>query len=77
MKIAGDLLCRVCLMLVGQEALRDKDQQLTKLLRERDLDRAEVTRAASQADRAEQLLDILTKDYEKVSVYILFNLITI
>ncbi|XP_044733668.1 CAP-Gly domain-containing linker protein 1-like [Chrysoperla carnea] len=48
-----------------QESIREKDQQISKLLRERDLDRSEVTRAASQADHAEQLLATLRKDYEK------------
>lgn len=38
------------------------------MLRERDLERAEVTRAASQADEAEQKLAKLKQEYEQVKI---------
>ncbi|KAF2904339.1 hypothetical protein ILUMI_01836 [Ignelater luminosus] len=47
-----------------QDVLREKQQHIEQLLKERDLERAEVTRAANQADDAEQKLTTLRSEYE-------------
>ncbi|XP_066997718.2 CAP-Gly domain-containing linker protein 1 isoform X3 [Anabrus simplex] len=49
----------------SQDALKDKDLQIEKLLKERDLERAEVTRAANQADEAEKKLLNIMKEFKK------------
>lgn len=49
--------------------MREKEAKIEQLLRERDLERAEVTRAANQADEAEQKLATLKKEYEQVFFY--------
>lgn len=67
MKLAGELVLRVCMLLLGQDVLREKQQHIEQLLKERDLERAEITRAASQADEAEQKLTTLTLEYNHVS----------
>ncbi|XP_076363143.1 uncharacterized protein LOC143253328 isoform X4 [Tachypleus tridentatus] len=48
-----------------QEALNEKEDHIEKLLRERDLERAEVARAASQADKAEQKLAALKIEHQR------------
>lgn len=83
MKIASELVLRVCMLLLGQDVLREKQQHIEQLLKERDLERAEITRAANQADDAEQKLSTLTLEYEQVIIYfinfvlvsIIFNLL--
>ncbi|XP_071446983.1 CAP-Gly domain-containing linker protein 1 isoform X4 [Hetaerina americana] len=47
-----------------QNTLRDKEQYIEQLLKERELERAEVTRAASQVDDAEQKLSNLKLEFE-------------
>jgi hypothetical protein len=46
--------------------LREKELHIEQLLKERDLERAEVTRAASQADDAEQKLVAYKQEFEQV-----------
>lgn len=46
--------------------LREKELHIEQLLKERDLERAEVTRAASQADDAEQKLTAYKQEFEQV-----------
>jgi len=46
--------------------LREKELHIEQLLKERDLERAEVTRAASQADDAEQKLAAYKQEFEQV-----------
>ncbi|XP_046389989.1 CAP-Gly domain-containing linker protein 1 isoform X4 [Ischnura elegans] len=48
-----------------QNTLRDKEQYIEQLLKERELERAEVTRAASQVDDAEQKLSNLKLEFEQ------------
>ncbi|XP_076266229.1 cytoplasmic linker protein 190 isoform X7 [Rhynchophorus ferrugineus] len=48
-----------------QDVLKEKQQHIEQLLKERDLERAEITRAASQADEAEQRLVQLRQEYDK------------
>jgi len=45
--------------------LREKELHIEQLLKERDLERAEVTRAASQADDAEQKLTAYKQEFEQ------------
>jgi hypothetical protein len=49
-----------------QDVLREKELHIEQLLKERDLERAEVTRAASQADDAEQKLAAYKQEFEQV-----------
>lgn len=78
MKPAGELVLRVCMLLLGQDVLREKQQHIEQLLKERDLERSEITRAASQADEAEQKLATLTQEYEQVSYeFFMFLVISI
>lgn len=46
--------------------LKDKQQEIEALRRERNLERERVTKAASQADQAEQSAITLKKEYDKV-----------
>jgi hypothetical protein len=46
--------------------VREKELHILQLLKERDLERAEVTRAASQADDAEQTLAAYKQEFEQV-----------
>lgn len=55
------------MLLLGQDVLREKQQHIEQLLKERDLERSEITRAANQADEAEQQLATLTLEYDQVS----------
>jgi CAP-Gly domain-containing linker protein 1 len=48
-----------------QDVLREKQQHIEQLLKERDLERAEITRAASQADEAEHRFFTLKQEFEK------------
>ncbi len=48
-----------------QETLQEKEALLEHLLKERDLERAEITKAASQADHAEQALAELKTEYQQ------------
>ncbi|XP_022247769.1 CAP-Gly domain-containing linker protein 1-like isoform X2 [Limulus polyphemus] len=48
-----------------QEALKEKEDHIEQLLRERDLERAEVARAAGQADKAEQKLAALKIEHQR------------
>ncbi|KAK6625059.1 hypothetical protein RUM43_005350 [Polyplax serrata] len=48
-----------------QDTLKKKEFQIEQLLKQRDLERAEVTRAAGQADEAERQLACLKKEFEK------------
>ncbi|XP_076336995.1 uncharacterized protein LOC143239610 isoform X2 [Tachypleus tridentatus] len=47
-----------------KEALKEKEEQIEKLLQERDLERAEVARAAGQVDETEQKLAVLQKEHQ-------------
>lgn len=70
MRTSGELIFRVCMLLLGQDALREKHLQIEQILKERDLERAEITRAAGQADEAEQKLATLKAEYEHVSYFL-------
>ncbi|XP_022250329.1 CAP-Gly domain-containing linker protein 1-like, partial [Limulus polyphemus] len=48
-----------------QEALKEKEEHIEQLLRERDLERAEVARAAAQVDKAEQKLTAFQTDHQR------------
>jgi hypothetical protein len=50
--------------------LREKELHIEQLLKERDLERAEVTRAASQADDAEQKLAAYKQEFEQVCLIV-------
>ena len=73
------MFCLKCLSEISfpsfQDVLREKELYIEQLLKERDLERAEVTRAASQADDAEQKLVAYKQEFEQVSKCII-NFIT-
>ncbi|KAK0160840.1 hypothetical protein PV328_008206 [Microctonus aethiopoides] len=48
-----------------QEMLKEKQQEIEMLKRERDLERERITKAANQADHAEQTKALLKKEYDK------------
>ncbi|XP_023222005.1 CAP-Gly domain-containing linker protein 1-like isoform X1 [Centruroides sculpturatus] len=48
-----------------QEALKEKEEHLEQLLRERDLERAEIARAASEIKQAEQNLETLQLEHDQ------------
>ncbi|XP_011345074.2 restin homolog isoform X3 [Ooceraea biroi] len=48
-----------------QEVLKEKQQEIDSLRRERDLERERVTKAANQADQAEQSALSIKQEYEK------------
>jgi chromosome segregation ATPase len=48
------------------EALKEKEDHITQLLKERDLERGEVARAASQADVLEEKLAALQFEHNKL-----------
>lgn len=62
--------------------LKEKQMEIEHLHKERDLERQRVTRAANQADQAEQAVVSLKQEHEKVhslsqmSYFALRNLIT-
>lgn len=49
-----------------QEMLKEKQQEIEMLRKERDLERERITKAATQADHAEQKILKLQKEYDKV-----------
>ncbi len=49
-----------------QEALKEKQQHIEQLLAERDLERAEVTKATSHVGEVEQELTLLREGQEQV-----------
>lgn len=49
-----------------QELLREKQHHLERLMRERELERAEVAKVTMQADRAENALALLQKEATQV-----------
>ncbi|XP_071094158.1 CAP-Gly domain-containing linker protein 1-like isoform X2 [Haliotis cracherodii] len=49
-----------------QKALKEKEEHIEQLLRERDLERAEVARAAAQVDEAEGELTHVRQDKERI-----------
>ncbi|XP_035739446.1 CAP-Gly domain-containing linker protein 1-like isoform X6 [Vespa mandarinia] len=48
-----------------QEMLKEKQQEIEFLRRERDLERDRVTKAANQADQAEQSVNLMKQEYDK------------
>ena len=48
--------------------MKEKQQEIDILRKERDLERERVTKAASQADQAEQSVLSIKKEYEKVDI---------
>lgn len=46
--------------------LKEKQQEIEFLRRERDLERDRVTKAANQADQAEQSVILIKQEYDKV-----------
>lgn len=48
--------------------LREKQQHIEQLLKERDLERSEITKAANQVEEAERQLSVLKSEYERVSL---------
>lgn len=48
--------------------MKEKQQEIEILRKERDLERERITKAANQADQAEQSLISLTKEYEQVVI---------
>lgn len=49
-----------------QDVLKEKQQHIEQLLKERDLERAEITRVANQYDDVEQKLVQLQTEYNQV-----------
>ncbi|XP_064651495.1 CAP-Gly domain-containing linker protein 1-like isoform X19 [Lineus longissimus] len=49
----------------SQKALKEKEEHIEQLLRERDMERSEVARAAAQVDEAENQLLTLRNEHEK------------
>ncbi len=45
--------------------IREKEQHIEQLLKEREMERCEVTRAAAQADEAEHQLALLQRRYQE------------
>ena len=48
-----------------KDQLKEKEQHIEQLLKERDLERAEVAKAASQTDEAEAKLVQLKQEFER------------
>ena len=48
--------------------MKEKQQEIEILRKERDLERERITKAANQADQAEQSLISITKEYEQVVI---------
>lgn len=46
--------------------LKEKQQEVEMLRKERELERERITKAATQADNAEQTIVTLQKEYDKV-----------
>lgn len=51
-----------------QEALKEKQQHIEQLMAERDMERAEVTKATSHVGEMEQEIGLLRGDQEQVSI---------
>jgi len=49
--------------------LKEKQQEIEFLRKERDLERERVTKAANQADQAEQSALSIKQEYDKVDIY--------
>ncbi|XP_031350862.1 uncharacterized protein LOC116176432 [Photinus pyralis] len=64
MRTSGELVFRVCMLLLGQDVLREKQHHIEQLLKERDLENAEFTRAANHAEKVQQKLTTLKAEYE-------------
>lgn len=56
-------------LLFKQDVLREKQQHIEQLLKERDLERTEITKAANQVEEAERKLFALKSEYDRVSLY--------
>lgn len=48
-----------------KDLIREKEQHIEQLLKEREMERCEVTRAAAQADEAEHQLALLQRRYQE------------
>merc|ERR550534_1454871 len=48
-----------------QDLVKEKDQHIEQLLKEREMERSEVTRAAAQADEAEHQLALLQRRFQE------------
>jgi len=57
--------------------LKEKQQEIDILRKERDLERERVTKAASQADQAEQSMLSIKQEYEKVDIFDVKKQITV
>lgn len=55
------------MLLLKQDVLREKQQHIEQLLKERDLERAEITKVAGQIDAVELKLATVTSEYDQVS----------
>jgi len=53
---------------VTQKALKEKEEHIEQLLRERDLERSEVARAAAQVDEAQCQLTQIKMEKERMQV---------
>lgn len=69
MRTSGELVFKVCMLLLGQDVLREKQQHIEQLLKERDLERAEASKAAGHVEDADHRLAILRSEYEQVSCW--------
>lgn len=56
----------ICVKL--QELLREKQHHLERLMRERELERAEIAKVSLQAERAETALEIIKKEATQVRI---------
>lgn len=56
-----------------QEALAEKTQHVDQLMRERDMERAEVARMAAQADEATRAAQDMRVQLDKVTLYQYFS----
>ncbi|KYN41323.1 CAP-Gly domain-containing linker protein 1, partial [Trachymyrmex septentrionalis] len=54
-----------------QEVLKEKQQEIEFLRKERDLERERVTKAANQADQAEQSALSIKQEYDKLNKYLI------
>lgn len=62
------LLMLIALFNCEQDVLKEKQQHIEQLLKERDLERAEITKAASQVEEYEQKLATLKREFDRVRV---------
>lgn len=71
MRTSSVLVLGVCLLILsvfGQDVLREKEHHIEQLLKERELERSELTVASSHAEQTERKLKLLGEKYEQVSV---------